>query len=125
MGGVAHLVEQDLCKVKVAGSSPVTSTITIYRGVGKWKPAWLITKRSQVQILPPQPITGSIVYRLVFHTVTVGRRVRFPFGPPRAYPSHERAVGVAQTPTFWRQERACTTGSNPVWVPRLPDARRV
>ena len=26
-GGVAHLGEQDLCKVKVAGSSPVTSTI--------------------------------------------------------------------------------------------------
>ena len=25
LGGVAHLVEQDLCKVKVAGSSPVTS----------------------------------------------------------------------------------------------------
>ena len=26
-GGVAQLVEQDLCKVKVAGSTPVTSTI--------------------------------------------------------------------------------------------------
>ena len=26
IGGVAHLVEQDLCKVKVAGSNPVTST---------------------------------------------------------------------------------------------------
>ena len=25
LGDVAHLVEQDLCKVKVAGSSPVTS----------------------------------------------------------------------------------------------------
>ena len=29
MGGVAHLGEQDLCKVKVAGSSPVTSTILL------------------------------------------------------------------------------------------------
>lgn len=25
-GGIAHLVERDLCKVKVAGSNPVTST---------------------------------------------------------------------------------------------------
>jgi hypothetical protein len=31
-GGIAHLVEQVLCKHQVAGSSPVASTITRKRG---------------------------------------------------------------------------------------------
>ena len=27
------------------------------RGIGQWQPAWLITRRSQVRILLPQPET--------------------------------------------------------------------
>ena len=50
-GGVAHLVEQDLCKVKVAGSSPVTSKMLMWRN---WQPRQtydLFSSEVQVRLL--------------------------------------------------------------------------
>ena len=54
-GGLAQLGEHLPYKQGVGGSSPSSSTI-IPRGGAVWQLVGLITQRSQVQILPPQPI---------------------------------------------------------------------
>ena len=54
-GGLAQLGEHLPYKQGVGGSSPSSSTITP-RGGAVWQLVGLITQRSQVQILPPQPI---------------------------------------------------------------------
>ena len=57
---VAQLAEQLICNQQVIGSSPIIGLISIEiinfisRDGAVWKLVGLITRRSQVQILPPQ-----------------------------------------------------------------------
>ena len=56
---VAQLAEQLICNQQVIGSSPIIGFLFlrvnfISRGGAVWKLVGLITRRSQVQILPPQ-----------------------------------------------------------------------
>ena len=54
---VAQLAEQLICNQQVIGSSPIIGFFHVYsisRGGAVWKLVGLITRRSQVQILPPQ-----------------------------------------------------------------------
>src|SRR5699024_2083736 len=57
VGGLAQLGEHLPYKQGVAGSSPASSTIFISRDGAVWQLVGLITQRSQVQILLPQPNT--------------------------------------------------------------------
>ena len=54
--GVAQLVERNLAKVEVASSSLVSRSIQKFdAGWSSWQLVGLITRRSQVQVLPPLP----------------------------------------------------------------------
>src|SRR5579875_2958417 len=57
-GRLAQLGEHLPYKQRVGGSSPSTSTIYA-AGWSSWQLVGLITRRSQVQVLPPQPF-GSV-----------------------------------------------------------------
>ena len=59
---VAQLAEQLICNQQVIGSSPIIGFYNlISRGGAVWKLVGLITRRSQVQILPPLLKVISVV----------------------------------------------------------------
>src|SRR2546430_14990316 len=51
--GIAQLVEHNLAKVGVAGSSPVSRSGPARRGGAVWEVAGLVTRRSRGQRPPP------------------------------------------------------------------------
>ena len=109
---MAQLAEQLICNQQVNGSSPFIGFMDgfpsgqrgqtvnllappskvrillhplnlITRGGAVWKLVGLITRRSQVRVLPPQPITyGPLVKRSRHRPFTAVTGVRFPYGSP-------------------------------------------
>ena len=73
------------------GSIPVFGTIFNIAEWSSWQLVGLITRRSQVRVLPPQPNKyGPLVKRSRHRPFTAVTGVRFPYGSPIKY------AGVAQ-----------------------------
>ena len=85
--GLKILRDLPLVPVRFRSSAPYINIA----GWSSWQLVGLITRRSQVRVLPPQPIKyGPLVKRSRHRPFTAVTGVRFPYGSPIKY------AGVAQ-----------------------------